>query len=357
MRSALALAIVAFCTSVAVAQDQNYKLYNLGDLFAVAPPYPAQVASDLSPGQDHPLFTQPLPTGLSSTADVSAGFVGTAGVPATTRDEFVRLIGKLAGPGGSVTKVGNAYLVSALDADHKNIETVVNLFRTRYKNQRTVSIRAWWMTLSAADLKPILDTPTQTVAGNTPTVFGVISDAGWRDLMRIWGQPADDIHRLRYQSTLTCFNGQTVHSLSGVQDLATSKINVVATQNESNRLQGQIGYEGMPSAVQEGLTFQATPASSQNSKFVTLDVHSRLALRVADKAAPVATRPSVATVLPEDVVKPIDNRRLVVHRLSTTARVPLDRPFLVGGMSVPAAETNGLQLYLIVKVSVQELQD
>ena len=65
-----------------------------------------------------------------------------------------------------------------------------------------------------------------------------------------------------------------------------------------------------------------------------------------------------AEPLPRQIVEVINQRQMHVHRLSTTLRVPINRPMLVGGMSsVGQLNKAGHTLYLFVKLSVQELRN
>jgi len=367
------------------------KIYDLGDLFAVAPPYPAQLSSDLNPDSRSSLFdTTVFPAGggmmggmgggmfsvspttafvnsqktATALSSVTVGQVsgGTAAIK-TSQDELMTVIKETITPdlwkeGGKITRLGNAFVISADEDSHQQIETLLNLFRARWGTLRTVSVRGWWLSLSPADLRGLLDVPTEKVTPDGPPVFGIVSEDAWKDLLKIWEQPAgNDAYRLRYQATLTCYNGQTVSTVSGTQDLAVSGIDVVVSRNENDQSQGKIGYQPETATIQQGLAFQVTPVTNVSGKTVLLDVHSRLTLPANSDESDAGRKRSNEIILPDDVVRPIDRRRLNVHRMSTTARIPVDRPYLVGGMSLPSAETEGLQLYLFVKVSVQELRN
>ncbi|MDB5342981.1 MAG: hypothetical protein JWP89_1358 [Schlesneria sp.] len=368
------------------------RIYDLGDLFAVAPPYPAMLHSDLTQGRNVLFETNSIPvagagggggmggggmgggmfsvtpgaralTTAATVAGAAAGQVsGGAGTIKSSQDELIQVIRETIRPdlwkeGGKITKLGNAFVISADEDAHEQIEALLNLFRARWGTLRTVSVRAWWISLAAADLRAMLNTPTEKVNPEGPPVFGVISNEAWEELMQIWEQPpGNDAHRLRYQATVTAYNGQTVNTISGTQELTVSNIEPVVTQGESGAEQGQIGYRPIVSMVQQGLAFQVTPVTNVSGKTVLLDVHSRLSLP-AESAETEPPRKKGDAVLPEDVVRPIDRRKLNIQRLSTTARVPVDRPYLIGGMSLAAPETDGMQLYLFVKVSVQELRN
>ena len=78
--------------------------------------------------------------------------------------------------------------------------------------------------------------------------------------------------------------------------------------------------------------------------------------------APAAARANAKATddspTPSEVVAAIDRPRLVVQRLSTTLRVPVDSTMLIGGMTMSGEQTAKNQtLYLFVKLIVQELRD
>jgi hypothetical protein len=89
---------------------------------------------------------------------------------------------------------------------------------------------------------------------------------------------------------------------------------------------------------------------------VLFDVHSRVLMPV-EKQAELKEELEQRDVdlSPKEIAEAIDERRFNVSRISTTLRVPVNRPMLVGGMSMPG--TGNENLYLFVKVSVQELRN
>lgn len=366
------------------------RIYDLGDLFAIAPPYPAQISSDLKPGMRTSLFDMnspgvaaPATSGMggggmggmgggffsvfpnpaTALASSIAGQAGAAGSVKSSQDEMIQVIKETISPdlwkeGGKITKLGNAFVISADDDTHQQIESLLNLFRARWGTLRTISVRAWWLSLSAAEIRTLLDSPTEKVTDDGPVVFGLVGDKAWGEILQIWQQPAgNDAHRLKYQATLTCYNGQTVNAQSGSQGLTVTNMETVMPQVESGNASGKIGFNPDMTVIQEGLAYQMTPITNVSGKTVLLDIHSRLTLPGSHDDTPAAGKSKIETIFPDDIVRPIDRRRVNIHRLSTTARVPVDRPYLIGGLSLPTPETEGLQLYLFVKVSVQELRN
>jgi hypothetical protein len=133
-------------------------------------------------------------------------------------------------------------------------------------------------------------------------------------------------------------------------------VRVIATKDENDEKTGRIGYKPVVSLIQEGVAFQVTPISNVSGRTVLLDVHSRVLM---PEARQVELKEKLeranAELSPKEIAEVIDERRFKVSRLSTTLRVPVNRPMLVGGMSMPG--TGNENLYLFVKVSVQELRN
>ena len=156
------------------------KIYDLGDLFALAPPYSARKHSDL--GKDSQTL---FPDAPGSTAGGFGGIgggggyfsLGPARLPAsagsalavnqmsgssaavsTSQAELIKTIKTTISPeiwdeqGGPATiaKLGNAFIISADEDTHDQIDALLNLFRKRWGTLRTISIRAWWHWMRAS---------------------------------------------------------------------------------------------------------------------------------------------------------------------------------------------------------------
>ena len=95
-------------------------------------------------------------------------------------------------------------------------------------------------------------------------------------------------------------------------------------------------------------------------RLFTSDIHSRVSLRRDKERPPVEPKQDFITgdTLPTDITAALDRPLVVVQRLSSTLRVPIDQPMLVGGMTFESDPKPGEpSLYLFVKASVQELRD
>lgn len=364
------------------------RIYDLGDLFVIAPAYEAQRLSDLL-GGTAPLIVQPQ-TGRRPAATVG-GFGGGGGgmggggggffnigsrsrvLPDKAKrtlhqadgvteersnrlslEDLVNAIQDTIAPdtwdtagGGKITTLGTSLIVSAEEQVHQQVEALLAQIRERWGTVRTVTVRAYWVWLTDAELAQL------------------IGDDGHGTVDRVKFQQRlaevnrDDERPGGYSASITCYNGQTVHVVSGGQSLVVTGVVPIVTAES-------VGYQPVISMVQEGAVLQVTPTASTSGKYVVIDVHSRVSqLRergVAGNPVEVAVKKvdeqGEAVEEKRTVEAFIDRPLLMNHRLSTTLRVPVDQPVLVGGMTFESAPAPGEpNLYLFVETSVRELKD
>jgi len=236
---------------------------------------------------------------------------------------------------GAISRIGSSLIISATEDTHAQIASLLKSFRERWGSLRTVSVTARWLWLGHAELAELLD---------DTGAYGLVKPDAWQQLHEL--PPPDDRSAAGYSATITCQNGQTVHATSASQTLrVTNLVPVIASD--------AVAYQPQPALVEAGAALQVTPIANRSGKFVTLDVHSRVTRwREAERAFD-PDRGEVAAV-----VAAINRGQIEAQRLSTTLRVPVEKPMLVGGMTFasppdPAAPI----LYLFVTVSVQELRD
>ncbi|MEX2173221.1 MAG: hypothetical protein WD872_02595 [Pirellulaceae bacterium] len=370
------------------------RVYDLGDLFSIAPKYPAREPEDLLAG-----IRNVFPQAEMAASGVGGGGMGGGGMgglfsvpssgnrPAPAADQKVRpdtlhqMAGGLAseqaagfhtsvdrliqtittvispeewdqlGGPSSITSLGASLIVSAPADMHDQIGALIDLFRQRWGSLRTVSIEAHWLWLTAEQLAA-REAPPANEVDDEPTAFGVLSDASWarlREQSRAHAQ-----QRTGYHAVLTCYNGQTVHALAGRQHLVvTGMTPVVGGESEP-------AYQIQTRVVLDGAALQVTPIVSRTAKFVVVDVHSRVNLLGA-RGGEMAAQPANAEArLPADsvqLVDSLDRPELDSQRLSTTVRMPVGRPMLVGGMTFAAPGADNPNLYLFLTTHVQELRD
>ena len=370
---------------VQVEEGMVVRIYDASDLFVVAPSYIAKHDSDVA-GNRQPFFPIASTIGVSGVGAGGGGFGGGGGVfnldssqrqihaptvktlhqfdgteamaaPIDLRSARVSLddlVGAITttispdswsdvGGEGSISTIGSSLLISQTEAIHEQISSLMNLFRERWGSLRTVSVIADWIWLKEPELNELL--------AKNAEAYGLVDQDRWLHFRA--APPAAD-RRMGYSAAITCQNGQTVHTLAGGQTVAVTNLTpVVGGAQES------VGYQPSISLIQEGAALQVTPISNRSGKFVTIDVHSRVTLLKGVERKP-QPKPQPWQGQPEldAVVSAIDRPEVSTQRLSTTLRMPVGKPMLVGGMTFEGQPTaQDPNLYLFVTVAIQELRD
>lgn len=403
------------------------RLYDLSDLFAIVPAYPARFQSDLG-GAGQLMFpsafggdgasvgatgsgamggmgggggffnviaqpesiVEPHPKTLWQTGATSGG--NTLDGAKTSVLSLIRAIQTTVSPdewesaGGSSTiaQLGMALLITTNEPTHQQITALLGQFRKRWGTLRTVSLQAYWMWLDDAELAGLLATPEEkSKAGARPFAYGSVDRDKWNAALKAADEKAAE-NEVRasdeggYRAAVTCYNGQTVHTVAGRQQLVVTDLQPQwfgpdRVDKEQQTL-GGVGYAPRTALVQEGMALQVTPLTNTSGKYVVLDLQSRLAKLVehsqpalpkAAKAAKAdgaqedeqAAKQQQAAPGPQSVLSALPLQGIDISRLSTTLRVPVGEPYLVGGMSQATHRVGKDRLYLFVELHVQELRD
>ncbi len=364
------------------------RIYDISDMFAVAPAYPAR-QPNLTTGGDESVFRwgsnhgeEDLPRGgggmggggmggggmgggggvfsvpssLSYRNEPLPQMGGSGGVGATNTgmrtsvDQLVEVIKTSITPDewkanrATISLLGGAIVVTATDETQTQMGALLELFRKRWKSLRTISVRGYWVWLTEAELIDLLADPV--TKGDLPPLDGLVKPNVWAELVRnTEGQRPQG-----YETAITCYNGQTVHTFSGEQKLIVSGVAPSFGTAEKSEI---IAYEPVLSTVNEGAVLQMTPLATRNAKFVVLDLHSRVTLA---SILPQAERP--VKLEPNDpliVTSVIERASVQTQRISTTLRIPVDKTVLAGGMTF--GNVPGRSLYFFVRGHIQELRD
>lgn len=376
------------------------RIYDVSDLFQVAPPYLAEFQSDLTGARRLASDTIPAPSRAEPSANKGGGFGGAGGgmgggggffavpdsrrLPNEQQNHLFQFGGKstaavpsnristdslidaitssispsswsAAGGSGTIAKLGNSLVISSDVGTHDKIESLLALFRQRWGTLRTISVRGYWLWLDDAQLAALLSKEEAPAEG--PRAFGLVKTDAWTKALSDAQQPES---RPGYRAALTCYSGQTVSTQAGSQSLVVTQIEPEVARGDTGTPQGRVAYRPLVSVVQEGAVLQITPSATYSGKYVVLDVHSRVTRLRPPAAAPakIAAAGDGTAASPQQVVAAIDRPVLLAQRLSTTLRVPVDRPMLIGGMTLEGQPQPGEPtLYLFAIVSVQELRD
>lgn len=358
------------------------RIYDLSDLFAVAPAYYARQAADLD--EDQLIFDRAQGTMGGGMGGMGGGFfavrpesipsklpeplrqvgnnhqgdsAGNLGAARTSLDDLLKSITQTISPEdwkenggrGTIARLGNNLMVSTTERSHEQIDNLFNLFRKRWGSMRTVSVNAHWLWLT--------DEQITAATGAQAGGFGKVTNDAWQKLR----DASKQSERGGYHATLTCYNGQTVSAVAGGQRRFVGKVSPleVGADKEGKPI---FGYETHTGIVQDGAALQVTPLTTSGGKIVVLDVHTRVnrfdgADRPAARPAAKGTAEGDAEVI-NQLVAAVDRPSLNSYRLGTTLRVPIDETVLIGGMSAtgePQPDEPGL--YLFIHLAVQELRD
>ena len=372
------------------------RVYDLSDLFAIAPAYAAREPADLvdAPRAIFPevnveasagaglgggggfggggfggggfggggfgggggLFAVPATISRGTASSATLRQFGGSGTGATESvrtgvDELIDTItttiepdawDEVGGP-STITALGASLVVSAPSETQSQIAALLDLFRKRWGSLRTVSLQAHWLWLTEEQVAGAITAEQQR---DPPAPFGALSPEAWKQLReqaQAEGQP-----RQNYHAALTCYNGQTVHVLAGAQQLVVAGMTPVVGGGEDGA-----AYQPQVKSIQEGAALQITPVVTRTAKYVVADVHSRVNLLGAAPAGEGGKQDGAVG----EVVAAIDRPALSSQRLSTTLRIPVDTPTLVGGMTFGGDDAAPANLYLFLTATVRELKD
>ncbi len=372
----------------------SIRVYDLSDLFTIAPAYPAQFEDAIStnggfgqmfssggmPGGSGGQFGQgsggfggagggffnvQSMRGLDGKSGVKTAqqFGAVTGDPSsmqTTMNHLTAAIQQTISPelweeDGVITQLGSNLLISADDNTHQQIGDLLNLFRKRWGTLRTVSVQAWWVWLGEGELTALLADPNQPIGPEDRQAFGLVESKSWRKYLTDHAaakKENDANSSTGWHAVITCYNGQTVHTLAGGQHRFLTNMMPVMGQEVS-------GYQPQMNLLQTGAALQLTPVTNTTGQTVLLDVRSRVCL-LNESSQPMEKVEQIVgeNNEPAQLKAVVDRPRVDIQKLATTVRVPVDTPMLVGGMTFAnRPQAGGKNLYLFVQAHVQELRN
>jgi hypothetical protein len=343
------------------------RIYEMDDLFTIAPSYPALLQSDLSQLQ-RPLFlvSEAVPMGgIGGGGGFGGGGGGQFSIPSyatsmsaggslagrlISQDSLIEVItssiepvswDEVGGP-GSIQSLGTMLIIGNTEHVHRQIADLLKQLRERWGVPRIVMIRCWWLWQSDQAAAAMLANSSDSDFAPGSKPLGLVDQKVWNQQLQVRAKDpnSDD----NYQTTLMCFSGQTVSAVAGTQTLHVTGMTPVVGSKP--------GYQPGVSLVQQGAAIQLLPVTSTKGEYATLDIQSRVALL---KESNYEARPSLDSDI-KDVAAAIERPVLSVQRLATTTRVPIDHTLLVGGMTFPGVESHaGESLYLYVHLSVRDI--
>lgn len=164
--------------------------------------------------------------------------------------------------------LGSALIVRQTPAVHTEIADLLEQLRSQGGAARTVTIKANWLFLDAAQFErlqeslgsePIVEPPsdpkTEKAAGEGPPVY---SPEKFKALVN---------EAVGYSGQIACFEGQTVHLISGKGKTVLDRGTPVVGG-------GAVAYDQSQTIVQGGALLQVTPRPGASENVLILDAHS-----------------------------------------------------------------------------------
>lgn len=396
----------------------HIRLYDLSDLFAASPSYPAVMPADLVMPTSifHQYANQSMRMGQGGVGQgggFGGGGMGGGGgggvfsLPPTrpfspqpappkkqeagnlnlrsaqvSMDQLVDTIRETVEPemwgknrdAAKVQFLGNTLLITATEDMHSQINNLLNLFRQHWGRRRTVSIQTYWVRASASTAGELLDQETSEDIG-----AGVVSPEKWKAFV----ETAKTEKRFAYSATLTGHNNQTLHAISGRQRQLTldavpfestdakmwfeemDDVDPFPSEEDDEdmdyftRTRKVVGFKPIRQSFHDGAVIQVTPLATRGGNFVILDLHAKVNELV--EADPGEKKPSIFVKFGdnEQAEVELDHANYVSYRLSTTVRCPKEQVVLAGSMTYDPNEKGDEQpiLYLFVKTSVHTITE
>jgi len=309
----------------AKAEPLVLRMYNIDDFMPV-PDFPSKWRDAYAPM----VWNSPLdPCGWEPFHDRPNESGRTYYGPEQVVDLIKRVFsGNWADEGGPATinVFGNHLVVMQTEANHKKIAELLALFRTA---RPAVQIEAKGILVDQDKVAKLVpdDLAKRTVPQEvTPAA---LKESG---------------ATVVYRGQTTCFDRQLVHLVSIRSDSVMTDVEPVVAEYA-------IGWRPTVVTLPVGAVLEVTPALSPDGKSVTLKVFSMITEDLKKTIKVVEGTTGGKAGGPEGVARiETELPSCFIHTLKTSVRAPLDRVFIVGGLTSPKA-VDGKVLYLAVSVS------
>jgi hypothetical protein len=236
---------------------------------------------------------------------------------------------------GAIQPIGGALVVRQTSAVQSKVKELLEALRREGGTMRRLMVKARWLMLDDSQLTAL----TSNAEPNVQSGAGTVNRNALKAL------PAET---QRFAGQIVCFNGQTVHIISGrLESVVQSFIPVVGGS--------EVGYQPVILTPHVGALLQVTPSILPGEEMVLLDLHSCVTRWDSSTTHDQPRQMDNPSKSPKAAQYPVrmDRLRLAAQQFATSTRAPLNQPILVGGLTFPAKEPaeNEGQLYLIVEVS------
>lgn len=225
---------------------------------------------------------------------------------------------------GSISEMRGVLFISQTPSNHERIADLITKFRELFPGPKSVCVRAYWLTLSAAEAETLLG-KGQPAPLSPPVIPDELLDA----------------KHVYAQGQTTCFDRQAVHLFSGREQTVVEDVNPVVGTNV-------MGFDPEPETRLSGAELQLRPEIAKDQKSIVIDVASVITEREGGGSSKITEVRSAGT---QPVLAEFDRVNLIKQQFQTTLRIPTGKKVLVGGMTIEPSKLNGQQLYLVLEVS------
>lgn len=225
---------------------------------------------------------------------------------------------------GKIKSLSNVLIVTQTEAAHKEIQQLLNLLRRELGPASMVCVRAYLVSLTPEEAAAMLDKSRAAII-DAPEVPDAMLDKS----------------RIYCQMQTICFSGQTVHVSSGREQS-------IVDDFESIVGSGSVGIDPTVTRVLSGVRLQVCPQVIPEASMAVLDITSTVSEAMPPEQVAITGGTSTS---PQNISAKIDRENVLRQNVQTTARVPLGKRVLIGGMTFEPMKQDGRQLYLVVQLS------
>ena len=334
------------------------RIYDLADLFAIAPSFQAQgwngldSSSLLDAGSD---WSQALSAARGPSAStggfggmgggMGGGGMGGMGGMFNVQDDLrgdrtswrptpttlISLIEKsidgrwsTAGSNESISWLGSSLVISTFPETHLKIQKLLDLLQSRWNARVTFKIHLDWVWLDRKEANELQGMPL-VVEKLLPNAISKSQVDQWLEELRVINARPKRVH-----AVLHGHNGQSLAWVSGTQRRTVS--------NWIRESKGKLSPE--VATISSGVACEVIPMLAHASSAVTITIRSRYLSK-----API--QPVEQPASDAEMPRP-DIDALVGQSINATVRVPVGLATIVGGGTNIDSDSDDLELYLIV---------
>jgi hypothetical protein len=235
---------------------------------------------------------------------------------------------------GAIREISGLLVVTQTADAHKQIETLLG--QLREDHLRTVRVQADWISLTPEQAIALLPADQKS---DGKVAARAIDPAALAKL------PPD---ATKFHAELSCFSGQTV-------SIASGRSHSAITDQEPVVAQDAVAYNPEITQVRVGAMLEVTPTLETTLDTAVVDVRSQVVDWSEPTEADQMPRQTSASkqAVGSDLRVVVERLNLLNQDFRTTARLPVGKPILVGGMTSEPSQTGPAsnQLYLVLQLT------